>query len=215
MHHRPYRASHPFRIALALIAILSLPACGGDSPNDPDEIGAASIDVTAPLVNGLPRTSIGVLTTVQLTATVKDASGATINGARVTWSSDDDRIARVNTSGEVTGVSVGATRIRASVGSVEGSIGMVVSATPQAAAAVDMPGDTFSPAKVEIRVNERVAFIFGARAHNVIFDKGRAGLPADIQQTVNRVVDRQFVAAGTFPYQCTLHSGMVGEIVVR
>ena len=88
---------------------------------------------------------------------------------------------------------------------------------PGPAALVDtvfMPGDVFSPPSLNLKVGGTVWFDFPARAHNVIFER-KTGAPADIQPTSSRRVSRTFSTAGTFPYDCTLHPGMVGEIVVR
>ena len=88
---------------------------------------------------------------------------------------------------------------------------------PGTAVAVDtvfMPGDNFSPPSLTLTRGGTVWFDFPARAHNVIFER-RTGAPADIQPTSGRLVSRTFATAGTFPYDCTLHPGMVGEIIVR
>ena len=55
---------------------------------------------------------------------------------------------------------------------------------------------------------------FGARAHNVIFGSA-AGAPANIDVTSNAQVARTFATAGTFGYDCSLHAGMVGTVIVR
>ena len=88
---------------------------------------------------------------------------------------------------------------------------------PTGVALVDtvfMPGDVFSPASLTIAVGGTVWFDFPARDHNVIFDRTRTGAPADIPPTISRRVSRVFPTAGTFPYECRLHPGMVGEVVV-
>jgi plastocyanin len=88
---------------------------------------------------------------------------------------------------------------------------------PTGTALVDtvfMPGDFFSPPSLTIVKGGTVWFDFPARDHNVSFDR-RTGAPADIPPTINRLVSRVFPAAGTFPYECRLHPGMMGEIVVR
>jgi plastocyanin len=85
---------------------------------------------------------------------------------------------------------------------------------------VFMPGNSFSPFSLSVKVGQSVAWVFPRDAHNVIFPKGAGGqtvppgAPADILPTTNRVVTRRFDAAGTFPYDCTLHAGMKGEVVV-
>jgi plastocyanin len=77
-----------------------------------------------------------------------------------------------------------------------------------------MQANTFTPTQVTIRVNQSVLFDFPADQHNVIFAQ-RTGKPADIPVTANTQVTRTFSTAGTFPYDCTLHPGMSGSIIVN
>lgn len=86
--------------------------------------------------------------------------------------------------------------------------------TPTGPAVVYMNPNSFSPFAVTIKVGESVTFEFPSLAHNVIFEK-KTGAPADIPTTTNRSVSRLFNTAGTFPYDCTLHPGMSGEVIVR
>ncbi len=72
----------------------------------------------------------------------------------------------------------------------------------------------FAPASVEVVRGAVVTWSFGARAHNVIFGSA-TGAPANIDVTSNAQVARTFNTAGTFGYDCTLHAGMTGSVVVR
>lgn len=78
----------------------------------------------------------------------------------------------------------------------------------------------WSSPQLRLKAGGTVVFIFeGGIAHNAIFrlNSGNpplAGAPADIPPTVNAVVRRTFARAGTFPVNCTLHTGMVSEVVV-
>jgi plastocyanin len=80
-------------------------------------------------------------------------------------------------------------------------------------AVVTMFVNSFTPFTTTIKVGGSVEFDFGADPHNVIFER-ITGAPADIQQTVNRKVSRMFTVVGKFPYECRLHPGMSGEVVV-
>jgi plastocyanin len=51
--------------------------------------------------------------------------------------------------------------------------------------------------------------------HNVIFSGNAAGTPADIPVVKGVTVLRTFNRTGTFPYACTVHPGMNGDVVVR
>jgi len=79
---------------------------------------------------------------------------------------------------------------------------------------VSMPGFTFTPFSLAIKVGGTVLFDFPSEPHNVIF-AAVTGAPNDIQATVNRIVARRFDVIGEFPYDCTIHPGMSGEIIVE
>ncbi|MGZ8379844.1 MAG: cupredoxin domain-containing protein [Gemmatirosa sp.] len=78
----------------------------------------------------------------------------------------------------------------------------------------------WSSPELRIRAGGFVDFFFeGGLPHNAIFrlnpaDPALPGAPADIPITVNQVVRRTFARVGTFPVNCTLHPGMIAEIVV-
>ena len=75
--------------------------------------------------------------------------------------------------------------------------------------------NTFSPSQVTVPPNGVVAFRFEA-LHNVQFDDGNpAGTPSDIPDRASGTVRRTFAAAGTFEYECTIHPGMSGRVVVQ
>jgi plastocyanin len=81
------------------------------------------------------------------------------------------------------------------------------------------PAQWSSP-QLTLKAGGTVVFMFeGGIAHNAIFrmnpgNPPLAGAPADIPTTVNAVVRRTFASAGTFPVNCTIHPGMVSEVVV-
>jgi plastocyanin len=79
---------------------------------------------------------------------------------------------------------------------------------------VSMPGFSFVPFTTTIKVGGDVVFDFPAEPHNVIFTR-LTGAPMDIQATINSRVRRTFAVAGTFPYDCTIHPGMSGAVVVQ
>jgi plastocyanin len=74
---------------------------------------------------------------------------------------------------------------------------------------------SFTPVAVTIRVGGTVRFNFGGGIpHNVIFAPA-SGRPADIDITPSGIVSRTFATRGRFPYECTLHDGMIGEVNVQ
>jgi plastocyanin len=77
------------------------------------------------------------------------------------------------------------------------------------------PGNTFSPFSANVNAGGVVRFNIFGDEHNVIFTPGITGAPADIQIVRDQIVDRTFPRAGDYPYSCTVHPGMNGEIIVR
>jgi plastocyanin len=121
-------------------------------------------------------------------------------------------VASVNDDGTVTALTIGTTNITATVQGVAGT--RVVTVIPVGTSAVvTMPGNSFIPFEVTIRTGEQVYFEFPQELHNVIFGV-KAGAPQDIPQVRNRTVARTFTVAGQFAYDCTLHPGMSGVVVV-
>jgi Bacterial Ig-like domain (group 2) len=91
-------------VVLRLGSLALVVSCGGgDSP--------APVGPLAPAVSSViivaPSTAIELNATMQLTATLKDASGNTLSGRTVQWSSSDAAIASVSSAGLVTGMAVG------------------------------------------------------------------------------------------------------------
>jgi plastocyanin len=80
-------------------------------------------------------------------------------------------------------------------------------------AVVSTPGNTFSPPFTTISVGSSVRFEIRGAAHNVIFST--PGAPANVNVVTNTDATRTFNARGTFPYDCTVHPGMSGEIIVQ
>ena len=73
---------------------------------------------------------------------------------------------------------------------------------------------TFTPATITVATGTTVTFAFAGTTHNVTF-AAVSGAPANIGDTMNANVTRTFSTAGTYSYQCTIHSGMNGTIIVQ
>jgi plastocyanin len=89
------------------------------------------------------------------------------------------------------------------------------SAPPMAAAVNATSLNTFTPANVAIGVGGTVTFTFGDVPHNVFFDNSPAGAPDPITgANANMSMSRTFTTAGTFEYDCHIHPGMKGAVLV-
>lgn len=192
------------RIA-SLFICTAVAACSDDGSGP--SVRIANIFVSS------PQPTIAVGDKAQLTAVALDSVGNTVN-TTFQWTSSAAVVAMVSSTGLVTGVTAGNANISASAAGVSGILSLTVRATANLAVVTMPPGDVFTPFQVIVPLGGTVRWEFPARAHNVIFDK-KAGVPADIQSTANTAVSRTFSALGTFPYDCTLHPGMAGEVIVR
>jgi plastocyanin len=87
---------------------------------------------------------------------------------------------------------------------------------PVSAATVNAtPSIAFTPAKVTLTVGGTVTFAFGGVGHNVFFDNDPAGAPASIGGVnANTSVQRTFAVAGVYNYNCHIHPGMRGTVMV-
>jgi hypothetical protein len=108
----------------SLVLASLLPACVADAAGP--RVSVATVEVTP------PSGSISVTTTVQLTATPKDASGASLSGRSIVWSSVATSVASVNSTGLVTGVLPGSTTITATSEGQSGGAGITVTHGPAA-----------------------------------------------------------------------------------
>jgi len=76
------------------------------------------------------------------------------------------------------------------------------------------PSLQFTPNNLIVAVGSSVTFAFGSIAHNVFFDNTQ-GAPSNIGDKSNASVTVTFNTAGTYVYNCHLHPGMQGTVVVR
>ncbi|MGH7468757.1 MAG: Ig-like domain-containing protein, partial [Longimicrobiales bacterium] len=112
---------HEICPVLAALGIAGLAACGADSAGPPR--------VTNVVVSPAPVT-LAVGATQQLTATPRDASGATVPNTTTIWSTANQSIASVSVTGLVTGVTVGSTTVTATINGVAGTVTVNVTPPP-------------------------------------------------------------------------------------
>jgi len=80
------------------------------------------------------------------------------------------------------------------------------------AAAVDLQFQAFSPSVVDVLPGESVDWTnISERRHTITADDGSF----DYESQPGAQIRRSFDVVGSFPYHCTVHDGMIGEIDVR
>jgi plastocyanin len=74
----------------------------------------------------------------------------------------------------------------------------------------------FTPSSITVAVGSTVTFAFESVAHDVFFDNAPTGAPANISTpTANTSVTRTFGTPGRYVYNCHVHPGMSGVVVVQ
>ena len=119
------------RLLLPLLAAIGLAAACTDpdppaGPGDPIDVPGevASIDITAPTSTLDPGTSM------QLTATTRDADGAPLGGRPIVWATSDDAVVTVSSTGLVTAHAAGIAQIAAESDGVTGTFTLAVRELP-------------------------------------------------------------------------------------
>jgi plastocyanin len=206
-------------VSSVLLAV-ALSACGGGGdgggtqPPPPAVFTSLAIAPTSP--------DLVFRDTLQMTATPRDQNGApmTVVGT-ATFERVSGTAVSVSTSGRVIADAPGSAQIRASLTSGTTTHTATANATVRplgttADVTVSGAGQSFSPDTVKIAVDGTVTWTFSAGAnapHNVTF--ATAHPQGNIGNTTTGSATRTFATAGRFPYQCTLHAGMSGAVVVR
>jgi len=219
---RPKRASFRWlNLAWTMLAL----ACGGNDlgPTTPPgatsegKSGSATSTVTpAPVFTSVSITpataSVVAGLTTQLTASAPEQNGAPMAGATFTYRSADLTIARVSSTGLVTGVAVGTIHIyvTGTIGSVTKSASVLVTVV-KANTILATSGNVFLPATMAVIPGGTVTWTFES-LHNVTFT---ARMPANIPNTSSGSVSRRFCYAGVYYFHCTIHPSMTGTIYVR
>ncbi|HYV99474.1 MAG TPA: Ig-like domain-containing protein [Gemmatimonadaceae bacterium] len=196
----------------------SATAAGTTVPGTVNVTVSNAAPVLASVSVATSRSTFAVGETAQLTATTKDQYGHAV-GADVAWSSSSTGIATVNAAGLVTGVGIGPVTITGTgtlgAASAAGSVNLTVGAPPPLTADVTATvSNQFVPSLVDIARGGTVTWTFQA-THNVTFSNTTGGAPQGISDTSTGSVSRTFATSGTFTYECTIHAGMRGTVVVH
>jgi plastocyanin len=203
------------QITAAAAVIVFVASCGG---------GGYGATTTEPVVNAPDNTVAKVSVTgtaliapggsSQLTAIPMNAAGTPLTGLTATWSSAETSVATVNGSGLVTAVANGTSMITATVAGKAGLLQVTVqTATFSSSATVTAQGSAFAPDKVDIAAGGTVTWNFADPFDHTVDFSGSG--PENIPATNSKSVERKFPTAGTYPYNCSIHYGMSGTVVVH
>ena len=176
--------------------------------------------VIAVLNTGLPAT-LAPGGTGQISVQGRDARGNTVAGATgFTFASSDPAVAVVSPTGLVTAIAPGSVQLTSTYPQAGTAVNTVSALTvafatslPSAASVNATGQNLFTPQTVTITTGGTVSWTFASALHNVSFGS-TAGAPTNISNTASSTVSRTFNSAGTFNYDCTLHPGMTGSVVV-
>lgn len=212
---------HTVALSSVILAV-ALSACGGGGGgNGGTQPPPAAVFTSLTISPTNP--SLVFRDTLQMGATPRDQNGAAMTGlpAATFDRVGDGTAVSVSASGRVIAEQPGPAQIRVSLTSGATTHVATTNATVSALGTtadvnVSGGGQSFSPDTVKIAVNGTVTWTFSAGAnapHNVTF--ATAHPQGNIANTTTGSVARTFATAGRFPYQCTLHAGMSGAVVVR
>lgn len=164
--------------------------------------------------------AIGVGDALQFTATPLDGNGAPLTGLPApSFSSSNSAVISVTTAGGATGVAQGSATITATLTHESrthtATAAVTVDPAGGGSATVTTPNNTFSPERVTIAPGGTVTWQITGATHNITFtDIAPPG--GSIPNTApGNSVSRTFPVADAYDYECTLHPGMKGRVVVR
>lgn len=158
------------------------------------------------------------------TVVTRDSYGNPRNGVTINWSLGTGG-GSLSTMQNITGGN-GTASVTRTLGGSPGSQTVTAAAstaltpasvtfTTTAALTVNVANNSFTPAAVTVAQNGTVVWqwIGPTLPHNITW-AAAAGAPANEPDRTNGSISRQFLATGTFTYQCTNHVGMNGQVTV-
>lgn len=204
------------------LSLLTLTACGGGGGSSTPTTPITPVTQKLATIR-LPSASLslaaGAITT--LAPTALDASGATIAGVTgYTYSSGTTTVAEAQATGSVIGIGAGSSVITVSLtrdgvtATATTTVAVTGSLPTTATVAAGASDLTFTPPTLVVARNASVTYSFGALTHNVTF-RTATGAPTNVPNSASTTVARVFQTNGDFTYDCTIHAGMTGMVLVR
>lgn len=202
--------------SLCLIAVIGCGGGGNDTmgPGGNQTQTLASVRLSPSSFN----LTAGQITTLNPQAL--DASGAVIASASgYAYSSSAPTVAEVRPDGTLLALGAGSATITVSLTrdgvTASGTASVSVTGTLPTSVTITAGTDNqFNPKTVIVARNASVDYEFLSVVHNVTYGSA-TGAPSNIPNSSNTSVSRTFGADGDFSYECTIHSGMTGTVIVR
>lgn len=200
-----------------LVVAVIVTGCGGGGDGGggtPPPPAVASVAITP---NSAQSTTL--CGTVALSAQARDAQGGALSRT-ISWSASPANVEVSPTSGPsttATGVAVGSSTVTATADGVTSTVAVNVAAGGQGSAAAEVAAttsNTFTPGCVNLAAGGTVTWTFGSVTHNVVFGSNKP-TGGDIDPKTSTTDQRTFPTVGNYPYQCTLHPGMSGRVIVQ
>ncbi len=129
-------------VTCILIPSIAFLACGTDVVDGPPPPPPPPPTVISVVVTPGTATLVSLGETVQLNASARDANGNAISGKTFTWSSSDESVAMVSSSGLVTAAANGTTTITPTTEGVSGTATITVDQVPAELAFAVQPTET-------------------------------------------------------------------------
>jgi len=164
--------------------------------------------------------AIAVGDSVLFTATPLDETGAPLAGLpAATFTSSAPDTVSVTAAGAAAALVAGTASVTASLTHLgqthTAAAAVTVVPAGTATATVTTPSTTFTPERVTLPPGGIVTWEFSGLTHNVTF-KDVPPPGGNIPDTApGNSVSRTFPDPGSYDYECTLHAGMKGRIIVR
>lgn len=193
---------------------------GGTTGPPPPPPPPPSTQVLGSIIVSATTMNLAAGNSQPIIVTALDTQGAVIaNPGTPTFAVAPPGIATVDGTGVVVGIAAGSavvtvTLTRTGVTRTATVNVTVTGSLPGFANVSTASGDAFSPTSVTIARGGSVTWTFGVTVHNVTF-QGGAGAPANIPDRSSTNEVRTFTTVGDFSYNCTLHAGMNGQVIVR
>jgi plastocyanin len=218
---------HVTRLACCIVTS-ALIGCGGGGGDDGGTTGPppppppGTGQTLGTISTNVSSINIAAGNTQTITVSALDTQGQPIaNPGTPAFSvaSTGATVAEVDAQGVVLGIGSGSTTVNVSLtlGSVTRTTTVAVTVTgilPSVASVSTTSGDFFTPNKVVIGQGGSVTWTFGVTIHNVNF-AGTPGAPSRIDDAYSTSASRTFTQPGNFTYNCTIHAGMSGQVIVR